>query len=202
MDVLLVNTATLIALRLWALRANRPFSEDYLFSQAHWFLFFTALWLLSAYFNDFYNLKVASDLTLSGLSLLKTAFSMLLVYLLIYFLSDPGSLPRLVVLLFIALSSVLIGLWRAVYASLLARSPFQRKAIVVGAGWAGRTIVQAIEENLDLDYQLIGFVDDDPAKRGKVIEGLPVIGTRRDLIPLIEANDVSEVILAITHDIH
>jgi exopolysaccharide biosynthesis polyprenyl glycosylphosphotransferase len=203
MDVLLVNTATLIALRLWALRANRPFSEDYLFSQAYWFLFFTALWLLSAYFNDLYNLKVASDLPLSGLFLLRTTFLMLLVYLLIYFLSDPGSLPRLVVLLFIASSFVLIGLWRAVYASLLARSPsFQRKAIVVGAGWAGRTIVKAIEENLGLDYQLIGFVDDDPAKRGKVIEGLPVIGTRRDLIPLIEANDVSEVILAITHDLH
>jgi len=85
---------------------------------------------------------------------------------------------------------------------LLSRPFFRRRAIVIGAGQAGRTIVQAIKENLPSEYQLVGYIDDDPSKQGQVIEGVPVIGTRRDLLSLVKEKDVSEIILAITHTVH
>jgi len=62
--------------------------------------------------------------------------------------------------------------------------------------------VQAIRDNLASEYQLVGYIDDDPAKQGQTIEGLPIIGTGRDLVSLVKAKNISEVIFAITDDIH
>ena len=203
MDLLLVNAATLFALWLWTRRDPwRTPSQVFVLSQAHWFLFLTALWLLLASVNDFYELKIAAHFLSSTLTLLKITAFMLLVYFLIYFFSPRNSLPRLFILFYAVLSFIFLGLWRSGYALLFSRLPFQRRVIIVGAGSAGQTIVQTIRENLGPDYQLVGYIDDDPAKQGQVIGGLPVIGTRWDLAPLVKAQDISEVILAITHNIH
>jgi exopolysaccharide biosynthesis polyprenyl glycosylphosphotransferase len=74
--------------------------------------------------------------------------------------------------------------------------------MVIGAGQAGQTIVQTIKENLPSEYQLVGYIDDDPAKQGQVIVGVPVIGSRRDLLALVKETNISEMILAITHNVH
>ena len=202
-DLLLVNGATLLALWLWTRRDPwRSLSQDFVLSQAHWFLFLTALWLLLASVNDFYELKTAANFAASAFTLLRITAFMLLVYILIYFLSTRNSLPRLFVVFYAVLSFVFLGLWRSGYALLFSRVPFQRRAIIVGAGASGQTIAHTIRETLGPDYQMVGYIDDDPGKQGQIIEGLPVIGTRRDLASLVKAQDVSEVILAITHNMH
>jgi exopolysaccharide biosynthesis polyprenyl glycosylphosphotransferase len=202
-DVLLVNAATLFALWLWTRRDPwRSLSQGFVLSQAHWFLSLTALWLLLASVNDFYELKTAANLLSSALTLLRITALMLLVYPLIYFFSPRNSLPRLFILFYAVLSFFFLGLWRSGYALFFSRLPFQRRAIIVGAGTSGQTIVQTIRENLGPDYQLVGYIDDDHDKQGQVIEGLPVIGTRRDLTSLVMSKDISDVILAITHNMH
>ncbi len=202
-DLLLVNGATLFSLWLWTMRDPlRPFSQEFILSQAPWFLSLTVLWLLLASVNDFYELKTAASFVASAFTLLRITAFMLLVYLLIYFFSPRDSLPRLFILFYAVLSFILLGLWRSGYALFFSRLPFQRRAIIVGAGASGQTIVQTIRENLGADYQLVGYIDDNPGKQGQVVEGLPVIGTHRDLASLVKAKDVSEVILAITHNMH
>jgi exopolysaccharide biosynthesis polyprenyl glycosylphosphotransferase len=202
MDLLLVNGATLLALWLWTLRDPQlSFSPEYILSQAHWFLVLTALWLFLATLNSFYNLRIADYLRLSGAALVRIIALVLLIYLGIYFVAPRHALPRLFILYFGVVSFSLVGLWRAGYILLLSRTPFQRQALIVGAGWAGRTIARAIRESLSPGYHLVGFVDDDLAKQAQVIEDLPVLGTRRGLVTLVRANDVAEVILAITHDV-
>jgi len=201
-DLLLVNSAVLIALGIWTLRDPQlSFSLEFILSQAHWFVILTALWLFLAILNSFYNLRVADYLRLSGVALARITAVVLLIYLGIYFAAPRQALPRLFILYFGVASFSLVGLWRAGYVLFLSRAPFQRRALIVGAGWAGRTIARAIRENLSPGYQLVGFADDDPAKQTQVIEGLPVLGTRRDLVTLVKANGVAEVVLAITHDV-
>jgi len=202
-DLFLVNAATLLALWLWTQRDPwRSLSQGFILSQAHWFLFLTAIWLLLASVNDFYDLKTAANFLSSAFTLLRITTFMLLVYLLIYFFSPRNSLPRVFILFYAVLSFIFLGLWRSGYALFFGRLPFQRRAIIVGAGASGQTIVQTLRETLGPDYQLLGYIDDDPGKQGQVIEGLPVIGTHRDLAALVKAKDVSEVILAITHKLH
>ena len=49
---------------------------------------------------------------------------------------------------------------------------FSRRAVIIGAGSAGRTIAQALAKHGDNSYQIIGFVDDGLAKEGTVVETL------------------------------
>lgn len=198
-DFVLVNGATLIALWVWALQDPvRSFSGEFVLSQAHWFAILIALWLLSASLNGLYNLKVASHPRSAGTGLLGATALVLLVHLMIHFLAPRQLLPLRVVLYQTVGTSVLLGLWRGTYIVLLRRPAFRYRAVVIGAGPAGEAIVRVIRENLPSEYELVGFMDDDPAKQGQIIEGLPVMGTRRDLVTLVRAKGVSEIILAAT----
>jgi exopolysaccharide biosynthesis polyprenyl glycosylphosphotransferase len=100
-----------------------------------------------------------------------------------------------------------VGLWRLVYAAVFVQPAFQRRLLVLGAGWAGRALVQAIREagngardlNRATGYMVLGFVDDDSGKAGTTVEGLPVLGTRSDLRRLVRELHPDELALAITN---
>ena len=60
-----------------------------------------------------------------------------------------------------------------------ARITFQeRRVLVFGAGDAGEMIVRDMLKNESYGSRPIGFIDDNPAKVGKRIHGIPVLGTR------------------------
>jgi len=68
--------------------------------------------------------------------------------------------------------------------------------LIAGAGEAGNTIVRQLVNNPQLGLKVVGFVDDDPAKWGVRVHGVPVLGSRKDLPWLILKYNVSEVIIA------
>ncbi|HEX9694675.1 MAG TPA: polysaccharide biosynthesis protein, partial [Actinomycetota bacterium] len=59
-----------------------------------------------------------------------------------------------------------------------------RRVIVVGAGQAGEMLVRDMLRTPGSDLRPVGFVDDDPAKKGKRIHGLPVMGATQDLVAI------------------
>jgi len=93
---------------------------------------------------------------------------------------------------------------RGLYRVVAAHAALRRRALIIGAGWAGRTIAEALAEQSDGTYQVIGFVDDDPAKQNLTLHvsrlTLPVLGNRYSLPTLIRQHRIDTLILAITHD--
>lgn len=77
------------------------------------------------------------------------------------------------------------------------RSGKTRRVLVVGAGSAGALVARELQKNRQTNLILVGFLDDDPAKRGHQIYGVPVIGALADLPAVLDANQVDEVIVAI-----
>jgi exopolysaccharide biosynthesis polyprenyl glycosylphosphotransferase len=205
MDGVFVNIAILIALWLGARRSGWPFTSGLLLSRFYWFLGFTALYFILASVNDCYNLKVASDALSSAFALFKTTALMLVVYFSLYFLAEPSTLPaywpRHIVGFYALVSIPLLSLWRWLYILVFTASHFRRRTLIVGAGWAGRTIAQAIRDNLSADYEIAGFIDDDPHKQGQTIEGIPILGNHSKLVDLAEEMGISEIILSITKDL-
>ena len=48
--------------------------------------------------------------------------------------------------------------------------------LIYGAGDGGELVLRELRNNSDWKYTPVGFVDDDPFKKDKVIHGLPVFG--------------------------
>ena len=71
-----------------------------------------------------------------------------------------------------------------------------RRLLIAGAGEAGVLVVREISRNRSLGMHPIGFLDDAPAKLGKKIHGVPVLGTCEDLVKVVAAHYIDEVIVA------
>ena len=72
-----------------------------------------------------------------------------------------------------------------------------RPVLLVGAGQAGVLAAKEITNRGDMNLGIRGFVDDDPVKRGTVIQGVKVIGTTRDLPRLVPELDIDHVVITI-----
>ncbi len=107
----------------------------------------------------------------------------------------------------IAAMDLLITLALVAGARLLARTVMERprfgvvargkEVIVVGAGDAGRLIVQEMQRSRMLAYTPIGFVDDDERKRNTRILGVRVLGTMAELPRIVREYKPDEVLIAI-----
>ena len=64
-----------------------------------------------------------------------------------------------------------------------------KSAIILGAGGTGRDIVGFLEQinSMSPSYECLGFLDDDPAKQGLVIAGVPVLGSLETALQYGEA---------------
>ncbi|MGH2961711.1 MAG: polysaccharide biosynthesis protein, partial [Solirubrobacterales bacterium] len=72
-----------------------------------------------------------------------------------------------------------------------------REALVVGAGSGGQMVVREILLNPNLGSKAIGFVDDDPRKRGMRLLGLKVLGSTEEIGRVLDQTKPDEVIIAI-----
>jgi FlaA1/EpsC-like NDP-sugar epimerase len=73
----------------------------------------------------------------------------------------------------------------------------RRDVLVVGAGDAGALVVREMQKSRHTDMNPVGFLDDDPAKHGQILLGVPVIGAIKDLSHIVDITHVDEVIIAI-----
>ena len=92
--------------------------------------------------------------------------------------------------------------WRVLYSYLLDQPIFKKNALIIGAGWAGKTILQEINRSKKSGLRVAGFIDDDPLKQGKLVDGFPMFGDRYTLNNVIHQNDIGLIINAITHEKH
>ncbi len=71
-----------------------------------------------------------------------------------------------------------------------------RAALIYGAGRGGVLLIGELLQNRDLDIRPVGFIDDDPSKRGLRVEGVPVVGRREDLPVLVSQYGVTELLVS------
>ena len=71
-----------------------------------------------------------------------------------------------------------------------------RRVLIYGAGDAGELVLRELLNNRALKYSPVGFLDDDPAKAGKMIHGLKVYAGNGDLNLVCRQHDVNEVLIS------
>ncbi|MDR0642997.1 MAG: polysaccharide biosynthesis protein [Treponema sp.] len=67
---------------------------------------------------------------------------------------------------------------------------------IIGAGFAGQTLARELKTKA-IFGEVVAFLDDDPEKIGRQVEGIPVLGPIRDVARLLRMNPADQAIIAI-----
>ncbi|MBM3667795.1 MAG: polysaccharide biosynthesis protein [Actinobacteria bacterium] len=133
-----------------------------------------------------------------------TAVSVLILLIALYLIRPfDEAIPRSVLVSYFLLTTFMLG-----GARLLARMVVERpsrsstpgktqKVLVVGAGSGGQMVVRELQLNPNLGQAAIGFLDDDPRKRGMRLHGVKVLGTTTEVERVLDELKPDEVVIAI-----
>lgn len=81
------------------------------------------------------------------------------------------------------------------------RAPLARKGaenvMIIGAGQAGRQLIREYAVSSHLNSRVACIIDDNPAKRGRILEGVRVVGARRDIPQAARQFDIDKIVFAI-----
>ena len=110
-------------------------------------------------------------------------------------------LPRIGVGAFLLYASILTLTWRMLFIRIYRTTGQRRRILLIGAGKAGQTLAELYQTEGTRSFHIIGFIDDDLQKVGKKIQGLPVVGSSKQLLHMIDAYRISDLVVAINGEI-
>ncbi len=198
-DLFFAYLAMAVSLILWASRDWLNISFEFFRARMPgWFLLLPLLWVLLMV--ELYDLRRASHRREIFKGVAVASGVSIILYLLVFFLSEPNSLPRLVIAYFIIFCALLTLFWRLSFARLFSTPIFMRRMLIVGAGRAGSTLAEVYTKANPKPFLVVGLVDDDPLKHGAQIAGLPVLSNVDSLLEVIEALKVTDLVFAISGD--
>ncbi len=199
-DSMGVVISILLSLMIWSVVGRRAFTFEFVLEQAYWFFMLVAIWFVLASANDFYELRVAASRAASLQRVLAINFQMIVVYLIIYFLSPPESLPRLFILYYGMLSFLLITIWRLVNPALMGWAVQSRRVLIIGTDWAAETIIDALRENAPQTYEIAGAIGETETV-GQLISDVPVLGVGEDILNYVLRDDIRELVVTSTREL-
>ncbi len=136
---------------------------------------------------------------------LRVAFAMLLAfvvtYILLHLILSIG-LPRSILPI-----GFLIGLFSMEFSRFLYRiyrhmimqngGKHKERTLIVGAGDAGVMLLNELLFNKRFEHNIIGFIDDDPVKKGRMIRGFPILGNTKQIEEIVIKYAVEAIFIAI-----
>jgi exopolysaccharide biosynthesis polyprenyl glycosylphosphotransferase len=164
-------------------------------------LLFTALMLLTFRMDQVYRKWPGRQWLDQVYRIINATAKSTVVMLAVTFVLQPLEYSRLL-LVEAGISAVfLLGMSRAIQSAIVgrlhARGIGVRRAIIVGAGEVGRTVMRTVVARPGLGYHIVGFVDDNPEKGNSNIGRFEGLGSINHLPDLIEQRDIDEVIITL-----
>jgi exopolysaccharide biosynthesis polyprenyl glycosylphosphotransferase len=204
-DITLTLSCTIYSLWYWTYLSDRTMNGELLRYHSLWIAPMTIGWLVWMFINDLYDLRVAVKLRRTLQRITYGCLIVSLIYLIYYFVTAPVPVGkelvslRLAPVLAIVSTTIILSIWRSIYAMFLGAEHVKQRVLIVGAGVTGKILAGVFQQQPY--YQTIGFIDDKPNLHGKVCEGVPILGDRDRLLSDIDFYDVDEIVLAISKPI-
>ena len=118
-----------------------------------------------------------------------------LVYHLIDFSRSVFIIDWFIIVFLIGGSRFMYRLFREFYPIRVNRT--KKRVLIVGAGRAGEMLLREMKQSVRIGYEPIGFLDDNKAKKGLRIHGVPVLGKVDDLAKVVDKKQIEEAVIAI-----
>lgn len=115
---------------------------------------------------------------------------------------DLFPLPRSVFIIWTVFLALFVGMsrlsWRLFreYRRPVFNHRRGQAVLIIGADDTGVMVARELRNRNSNGGKPIGFVDDDPAKQGRQINSLPVLGAMQDINHLVNDYNVSEIVIA------
>ena len=130
----------------------------------------------------------------------------IVIMVVLVFVSRPTFYSRLIffyagalIVLLLSLSRLIKNMWLR---HMRRRGVGVARAIIVGAGEVGRTVMRTIVAHANLGYDIVGFVDDDPLKGTTDIGRFKGLGGLDNLPLLVQDEAIDEVIVTLPWQYH
>jgi UDP-GlcNAc:undecaprenyl-phosphate/decaprenyl-phosphate GlcNAc-1-phosphate transferase len=68
--------------------------------------------------------------------------------------------------------------------------------LIYGAGQSGQLVLRELLQNAGLGLRPVGFLDDDPRLQGRVVHGVPILGSGTGLRSILEARSIACLIVS------
>ena len=122
------------------------------------------------------------------------------VYKSVFGINMPRSyfiIQGVLLVMFICIVRFSYRVFRAIFIRIQSRKK-HKNVMLIGAGDAGRLIIDEIRNNqMSLDKKIVCIIDDSKKKQKSYIRGIPICGTREDISDVANRYDVEEIIIAI-----
>ena len=76
-------------------------------------------------------------------------------------------------------------------------NPAEDRIMIIGAGDAGRILLKEMRGSQKLHGKVCCVIDDNPNKRGRMIEGVEIVGDRHDIVHMARKYGINRIIYAI-----
>jgi FlaA1/EpsC-like NDP-sugar epimerase len=169
----------------------------------HLFLFVILLRLLYFVYFGLYRTLIRYISYTDVWNVLKAIATSSILFIGLTFLFNFRTFPRSVLFidgfcLFVCMTAVRLGLHliRERQGRLPIAEEKKRRVFIFGAGDAGALVFRCLRASQEA-YEVIGFLDDDPAKRHKTLYGHKVLGNRFNLEAMVKLHQAHEVLLAL-----
>ncbi|HEX5890253.1 MAG TPA: hypothetical protein VFY61_16210 [Pyrinomonadaceae bacterium] len=157
-----------------------------------------SVFLVMGVYRGLWRYTSMSDLIVFAKAVILSSVASLLVLLFQFrfegFSRKVFVIDAVLMFLFLAGSRMAFRLFRQILPAV--GTPNGRRVLIYGAGDGGELLLRELRNNRDLNLSPIGFLDDDPAKSGKLIHGLKVFGGNGDLGTVCTQHEVDEVVIS------
>jgi exopolysaccharide biosynthesis polyprenyl glycosylphosphotransferase len=181
-------------------RVARQLAESQtVFAVPFWFYLLPVIWVLLMV--ELYEPHTAASArkTIRGIAI--AAFIGLLAYSVAFIIQQQSNLPRIGVGAFLVFASGLTLTWRMLFIRIYKTTGQRRRMIIIGAGKAGQTLAELYNKLDTRSFNIIGFVDDDRRKVGTAFHNIKVMATSAQLLDLVDAYRISDLVVAINGEI-
>ena len=73
----------------------------------------------------------------------------------------------------------------------------RRNVMVIGAGACGKDVIHEYKMSENLTSKVCCIIDDNPEKKGRMLEGVEIVGNRNDIPKMVGKYDIDDIVFAI-----
>lgn len=184
---------------------SSPDMHKYLIIYVQTIIVITLIKIFILWFFKMYD-TLWSYATVTEFSQIVIASSVATAFFIVYFILDEHRFPRSIYVLTFVFDTILFSITRLGYRMYRSKNiklaTFTKKRnlkriMIVGGGIAGSNVIREIRANEDLNSVPVCVIDDNLHKKGKMINGVPIMGARESIAEVAKTKKIDQIIIAI-----